>query len=507
MPKAYSYARFSSEKQTGNDSLRRQVEKAQAYVIKTQAVYGLELDSTRHITDSAMSAYKGTNLKRGALATFLAGAENGHIEEGSFLLIESFDRLSRQESATSLRLLLDLIDSGITVVTLIDERVYSRETIKGMEGSFTLMQSLVTMARAHEESATKAMRVREVWAKKMQMVSKGVQLTKRVPFWMTSDRVLIKEKVKLVQRIFKLHSEGNGGTKIVKLLNAEKIPPPSNTGIWQSSTIRKLITGKQVLGILQTADGVVHENYFPQIISEDEWLAANVMTGSGRATKAAEQPKPLAGLVKCFCGASMRHQSRTGRIRKDGTRNRWDYLVCSTASCGAGCVFIGIPQVLVLGRLQQEIPSFLHAALEWDDNTTEVEKIKAMIDMAREDVDRAYDAFKLARTTVSRGRLNESEKILKDLTEEIEKLQQAGSTVGNNLIRTLLQSPRTLENSWWRQLLREVKIDTVEQHVTLLFHNGKRLNFYLDSLEQDGKIVNGADLWDEILNESKIRSV
>ena len=135
MPKAYSYARFSSEKQTGNDSLRRQIDKAEAFVIRTQPQYGLELDNSRRLTDPAMSAYRGTNLKRGALAAFITAAENGLIEEGSFLLIESFDRLSRQESATSLRLLLDLIDNGITVVTLIDERVYSKETIKGMEGT------------------------------------------------------------------------------------------------------------------------------------------------------------------------------------------------------------------------------------------------------------------------------------------------------------------------------------------------------------------------------------
>ncbi len=52
MPKAYSYARFSSEKQSGNDSLRRQIDKAEAFVIRTQAQYGLELDNDRRLSES-----------------------------------------------------------------------------------------------------------------------------------------------------------------------------------------------------------------------------------------------------------------------------------------------------------------------------------------------------------------------------------------------------------------------------------------------------------------------
>lgn len=501
MPKAYSYARFSSEKQSGNDSLRRQIDRAEAFVIKTQSQYGLELDSTRRLTDPAMSAYKGTNLKRGALAAFIAAADNGLIEEGSFLLIESFDRLSRQESATSLRLLLDLIENGITVVTLMDERVYSEETIKGMDGTFTLMQSLVTMARAHEESATKGMRVREVWAKKMERVKDGVQLTKKVPFWMNSDRTLRADKVQVVKRIFKLHSEGWGGTRIVKLFNSEKIPTPSNKGVWQVSTVRKLITGKQVLGILNTADGVQHEGYFSAIISEEEWLKANVMAGSGRSPINGGGTKPLAGLIKCSCGASMRNQSRTGRIKKDGTRNRWEYFVCSKAASGAGCIFVGIPQKVVLRRLEEEVPRMLHSALDWDENTTEIEKIKLMLQMAEEDVVNAYEAFKLARSSVARSRLARAEQGVTELRNKIERLQVAGSTIGNNLIRTLLQEARPNDNAWWRQLVKSVTIDSVEQHIVISFHNGKSFPFFIDAMRPDPQIINGAELWESILEE------
>ena len=313
---------------------------------------------------------------------------------------------------------------------------------------------------------------------------------------MEQNRTLRLDRVQLVKRIFTLHSEGWGDTRIAKLLNSECCPTPSGKGVWQPSTIRKLITGKQVLGILQTADGQEHENYFPAIITEEEWLKANVMTGSGRATKTRSQPKPLAGLLRCSCGASMRDQSRTGRIKKDGTRNRWDYFICSKASAGAGCVFIGIPQKDVQSRLTEEIPRLLHSALEWDDNTTEVEKITLMLSLATEDVSRAYDTLKQSKTVFARNRLFEVEREAERLRKLLEQIQTAGSSIGNNLIRTLLQEPRPDDNSWWRQLVRSITIDTIEKTFTILFHNGKAILFNLDPLKQDGKIVNAAKLWD-----------
>jgi DNA invertase Pin-like site-specific DNA recombinase len=248
MPKAYSYIRFSSEGQARGDSLRRQIQKAEDFVRKTSSTLGLELDTTLSLSDPAMSAYRGTNLKRGALAAFIAAVENGSVEDGSFLLVESFDRLSRQQSDKSLRLLLDLVDAGVTVVTLNDEKIYNKETLSGTDGTFAIMSSLISMSRAHEESALKGSRVRAAWANKIANISKGKQLTKKVPFWLTTDRKLKPEKVALVQEIYKLHSAGHGATVIAKLLNSRNEPTPTGKGHWQQSTIRKLVTGKQGYG-------------------------------------------------------------------------------------------------------------------------------------------------------------------------------------------------------------------------------------------------------------------
>ncbi|NMF88331.1 recombinase family protein [Aromatoleum petrolei] len=109
MTKAYSYIRFSTPSQSGGDSFRRQTEIAREYA----ELNGLELADLK-FTDLGRSAFHGANLKRGELKDFLHAVESGTVAPGSFLLVEALDRLSRAPPSKSQRLLLDLIDSGMS---------------------------------------------------------------------------------------------------------------------------------------------------------------------------------------------------------------------------------------------------------------------------------------------------------------------------------------------------------------------------------------------------------
>ena len=141
---AYSYVRFSTAKQELGDSLRRQVDMAEAYCAK----HGLELNPVSY-RDLGVSAFKRKNLEKGALAAFIAGVKAGKIPQGSYLVIEQFDRLSRADVDVALRLLLDLVHSGITLVTLVDEKIWDREAIKDVGN---LILAIVFMSRANNES-------------------------------------------------------------------------------------------------------------------------------------------------------------------------------------------------------------------------------------------------------------------------------------------------------------------------------------------------------------------
>src|SRR5262249_2777712 len=115
---AYSYVRFSSPKQAEGDSLRRQTEAAAAWAKRNKA----RLDTSLTTHDLGKSAYTGEHRKnpdRHALAAFLRLVEGGKVPRGSYLIVESLDRLSREHIRPALTLLLNLIDAGVRIIQLL----------------------------------------------------------------------------------------------------------------------------------------------------------------------------------------------------------------------------------------------------------------------------------------------------------------------------------------------------------------------------------------------------
>ena len=105
---AFSYIRMSTDTQLKGHSKQRQLEKSAAYA----KVHGLELADELQLEDIGVSAFKGDNVKEGALGRFLHAVEKGRVPAGSYLLVESLDRISRQEVLKSLSLFLRIIDFG-----------------------------------------------------------------------------------------------------------------------------------------------------------------------------------------------------------------------------------------------------------------------------------------------------------------------------------------------------------------------------------------------------------
>ena len=110
---------------------------------------------------SVFRAYSGKNIASGNFGRFLTAVREGKIEKGSYLLVESFDRMSRQEPIVALQPFMDIVNSGLVLVTLDDERVFS-----GKISFEDLIISIAKMSRANEESARKSDRLKQVWKEK-----------------------------------------------------------------------------------------------------------------------------------------------------------------------------------------------------------------------------------------------------------------------------------------------------------------------------------------------------
>jgi DNA invertase Pin-like site-specific DNA recombinase len=172
--RAYSYIRMSTGMQLKGHSRQRQLENSSAYA----KAHGLDLVEDLQLEDLGVSAFKGANVAEGALGKFLQAVENGSVPKGSFLIVESLDRLSRQEILKSLTLFTGIVQAGINLVTLQDGHVY-REQPELPE----LLMSLMIMSRAHEESQIKSQRVGAAWANKRAHAA-AKPLTKWCPAWL-----------------------------------------------------------------------------------------------------------------------------------------------------------------------------------------------------------------------------------------------------------------------------------------------------------------------------------
>jgi DNA invertase Pin-like site-specific DNA recombinase len=286
-PIAYSYIRFSTKAQEEGDSLRRQTKATKEWCERNEA----DLDDSLKFHDRGVSAFRGKNRDLGHLGEFLKLVEGGRVPPGSYLVVESLDRLTRQDTMTALRLVLDMIDKGIRIVQLTpQEMVYDKES-----DSMAIMMMIMELSRGHSESKVKSERVGEAWDSKREGArGGGCPLTTRVPAWLKAEdvrrdhkgrlvaaRLVVRPaRVRVVRRMFRLALAGYGLGLIVKELSeGEHAVAPWGRGRWNKIDVHRIITGRAVLGEFQARkgrrpDGPPIPDYYPRVIDEDTWRRA-----------------------------------------------------------------------------------------------------------------------------------------------------------------------------------------------------------------------------------------
>jgi DNA invertase Pin-like site-specific DNA recombinase len=363
---AYSYIRFSSPEQARGDSLRRQTELRNAWLEKT----GVFLDTSLTLRDEGVSAFSGAhreNPDRNALAAFLALVKKKRIARGSYLIVESLDRLTREHIRSALTLLLDLIDHGIRVVQLLPVEAVYDENVEPM----AIMQAIMELSRGHSESRMKSERVSRAWsAKRARAAETGQPMTGMTPGWLKvagGKFVVIEDRAEIVRRIYKMAIAGHGLTSITRTLNGEKVPTIGRAKYWGSSFVHKLLKSRAVLGELQPhksqagekrkAEGKVIKDYYPAITSSEVWYAARAAM-AGRKEKRGRRGKRVylfSGLLRDARDQGPIHVAMKGRKSVGPT------LVSTNAMHGIrGSKYVSFPlavfEAAVLSQLKEIDP-------------------------------------------------------------------------------------------------------------------------------------------------------
>jgi DNA invertase Pin-like site-specific DNA recombinase len=338
MIKAYAYSRFSHPSQRIGRGLERQLKGCRAWAAK----HDLELDISHH--DPGLSGFTGMNRVKGALGTFLAKVENGEIEKGSYLLVDSLDRLSRENETRVLNMLTGLTLAGIKVVNVVEDHVLDENA-----DMVDFMRVLIHATRSRHESAEKGRKVGEAHEDRKERARKErIAWHRTGPHWLEGtahgkgkERYVTyaqkPDKVRIVRKVFDLLESGLGTSAVAIRLNDDKEPTPKDgEGGWHHSTVLEIAKNRAVLGEYQPKfarqgnrasrrpkDGEAVPGYYGKgiISTEQFYKVQDIIKGrapkSGRRPNAREYTNLFFGLGRCYrCGGHV-------GIHTASKRNGW----------------------------------------------------------------------------------------------------------------------------------------------------------------------------------------
>ena len=286
IPNVYSYIRFSTPEQRKGTGHKRQTNAAEEWCRKN----GLPL--FKNYSDLGVSAFKGKNAEHGELSAFLKLVNAGRIPPGSILLVESLDRLSRQNVNKALELFLSIINADIEIVTLVDGARYSANSDPHTLMS-QMMISLAIFIRANDESRTKSQRKTASWQFKRDAAREsGKPVGSRLPRWIrlvSGQYELIPQEANLVRAVFQDYVNGMGW---YTLHNKYQIPQPT-LAYWMTHPI--------VIGTLRVKENGHYleiPNHYPPVIDVETWTKAQ----AAKAKRHIARRKGRTGSINLFTG-------------------------------------------------------------------------------------------------------------------------------------------------------------------------------------------------------------
>lgn len=320
--------------------MRRQTEASKRYAAQNN----LNL-SEQSFEDLGVSAFKGNNAsieKAGGLALFLRAVDEGVVPSDSILLVESLDRISRQSIDQALELFMSIIRRGITIVSLIDNQTFSKERIAQDHG-ISLIISITTFVRAHEESLVKSKRVKAAWENRR---TERRILSKTCPAWLKvaddySHYIVLEDKAKIVRRAFELSLAGHGSHTIAKTLNEEGFRLFSKDEPWNPENVMHLLRNQAVFGryVPAKAKNVLPvDDQYPAIITKEQFDRVREGTATrspGRKTVSDEIGNMFSTVSYCAaCGGRFKFVA-TSYVSETRLRK---YFRCARArSSTTGC--------------------------------------------------------------------------------------------------------------------------------------------------------------------------
>jgi DNA invertase Pin-like site-specific DNA recombinase len=377
--------------------------------------------SKRILVDDGVSAFKGLNASPDhELGKFLSDARRGLIPRGDCLLVENYDRISREDPWAAIGLVSELRSLGIHVGRL--DRMKLLRSDSNDYGDF--FEAAVEFMRGNSESKAKSMRNGAAWERKRQAAREGKPMTSKLPLWVRRNGTaleLIPERAAVVREIFRMAGSGYGLLTISRKLDADGVPAFGPSGKWSISYLHLILKDRRAVGELQPKvegkpAGEPIPDYFPRAVSDAAWAAARA--GAQQRDK---KPGRVGKRVNLFTGLLKGTDGYSYVIMKEAGRKSSRDIIKSSAHRYVKAAARGFPLVPfeeAILRLLSEIDP--HSILNGDagpDETLTLGAQLAVVEDAIKTIDAELDRRGESPTLYERLRKKEAHK--KELTEQL----------------------------------------------------------------------------------------
>jgi len=273
-------------------------------------------------------------------------AEQGKLLPHPVLILESWDRYSRDTLDETFESVRKLLKAGIAFHIGYGDRTFTKSSLQSAEQRGEIERALEA---AHNYSKSLSDRVSQAKQRKIAKVINGdmANLNDMAPTWATYDKAtktyIRNEKASVVVDIFKWYLAGESIYGIVRKLNTSG-EMGFNGKMWCASSLKYILSSKSVMGDFKGRAGV-----FPKLIDKADFdkvqaiLERNKGTyrtrtengkvikgfAGGRRGHRAEMVNIFLGLVYCGCGRRATLSPNHG--------GRQYYYRCPYAYQGTGC--------------------------------------------------------------------------------------------------------------------------------------------------------------------------
>jgi DNA invertase Pin-like site-specific DNA recombinase len=301
MPKAISYIRFSTGRQSTGTSHQRQQEAVTRWLVQHPDYVQSDLS----FADLGKSGYHGEHIKQGGgWAKLLIAVKAGVIQPGDVVLVEAIDRTGRLPALDMLNeVIAPILKAGVSIVTLDDNTTYTIDSVGGSQ----IFLLIAKIQAAHGYSKQLSERVTASYEIRRQKAKNGEKIKRFAVAWLTTDGKLKPRLVPYVQQVFDLYISGVGKNTIANRLRESGEP---ELALISAPTIDAWLQNRAAVGYWNAIP-----NVYDPIVTPEVFLQAQKRRQEMKTKPPSRTSKNfLVGLIKCgVCGANYIIHNKDGK--------------------------------------------------------------------------------------------------------------------------------------------------------------------------------------------------